>query len=60
MRLEESIVAEAGFRFCAEGHSKETLTDPKAILSAIDTTQPRIGAEMYLTLVNERPLPGAE
>src|SRR5262249_1340511 len=50
IRLEEYIVLDACWS-CAEGRSKEALTDPNAILSAIDTTYTRIGLVLSLTLV---------
>ena len=44
IRFEEGVVpTPAAFWACAERRSEEALTDPNAILSAIDTTQTRIG-----------------
>jgi hypothetical protein len=55
IRLEESVVPDA-FWFCAESRSKEAITDPNAILSAIGTTQTRIVLVLSLTLVmNDLP-----
>ena len=42
IRFEEYVVPDA-FWSRAERRSKEALTDPNAMLSAIDTTQTRIG-----------------
>jgi hypothetical protein len=48
-RLEEYVVPDA-FWPCAESRSKESLRDPNAIHSAMDTTQTRIGPVLCLTL----------
>ena len=50
IRLEACMVSDA-FWSCAERRAKEALTDPNAILNAIDTTQTRIGPVLSLTLV---------
>jgi hypothetical protein len=56
IRLEEYIVPDA-FRSCAERRSREALTDPNPILSAIEATQTRIGLVLSITLViNGLPL----
>ena len=59
IRLEEYVVPDALWS-CAERRSTEALTDPNAILSAIDTTHTRIGLFLSLTRVMNDLPPRAE
>ena len=54
IHLGEYIVPDA-FWACAERRCNEVLRDPNAILSAIDTTQTRIGLVLSLTVLMNDP-----